>query len=82
MSPYREKRSEAALFICNVYFQVTNFIPIILPNLTKYDAHLFIKELSLHGDKIDITDENKERMFHSQKNYLCMIWNKKVIGDF
>ena len=48
---------------CNLKYKIPNFIPIVFHNLSKYDAHLFIKELGETFNKEDIgcIAENKEK---------------------
>ena len=48
---------------CNLKYFIPGYIPIVLDNLSGYDAHLFIKEL---GRRFNINDigviaENKEK---------------------
>lgn len=45
---------------CNLEYQIANFIPIFFHNLSKYDCHLFIKELSSVKGDINIIPLNKE----------------------
>ena len=42
---------------CNLEYQIANFIPISLQNLSAYDCHLFVRELlPIEGDTIVLTD--------------------------
>lgn len=45
---------------CNLNYKDPNFIPIILPNLSGYDCHLFIKQLCSHGGMINVIAQNKK----------------------
>ena len=48
---------------CNLAYKLSSYIPIILHNLSRYDAHLFIRELGNKFDtgKIGVIAENKEK---------------------
>lgn len=46
--------------ICNLEYQIGNFIPIFFHNLSAYDCHLFIRELSSVAGDIKIIPLNKE----------------------
>ena len=40
---------------CNLDYQIKKFIPIFFHNLSSYDCHLFIRELSfIEGDRTEI----------------------------
>ena len=45
---------------CNLRYKILSHIPIILHNLSGYDAHLFIWELGKETNKISVIAENKE----------------------
>ena len=47
---------------CNLKYKIQNLIPIVIHNLSGYDAHLFIKELGkkFNKDDIRVIAENKE----------------------
>ena len=45
---------------CNLEYQIVNFIPIFFHNLSKYDCHLFIKELSSVRGDINIIPLSQE----------------------
>ena len=48
---------------CNLQYKIPSYIPIVFHNLSRYDAHLFIKELaasSTDGAKIGVIAKNKE----------------------
>lgn len=63
-------RKGAAHSICNLNFKIPNFIPIFFHNLSGYDSHLFIKEMSCHGDQIDVLAQTKEKYISFSKNIL------------
>ena len=48
---------------CNLRHKISSYIPFVLHNLSGYDAHLFIRELSKKFDtgKIGVIAENKEK---------------------
>lgn len=46
---------------CNLNYKIPKFIPIYFHNLSNYDSHLFIKQLALHQEKLDVIAENKEK---------------------
>ena len=35
---------------CNLQYKIPSYIPIVFHNLSRYDAHLFIKELAVSTD--------------------------------
>ncbi|XP_046811879.1 uncharacterized protein LOC124421113, partial [Lucilia cuprina] len=45
---------------CNLEYQIANFIPIFFHNLSAYDCHLFVRELSSIEGDINIIPLNKE----------------------
>ena len=48
---------------CNLQYKIPSYVPIVFQNLSGYDAHLFIKELtasSTDGAKMDVITKNKE----------------------
>ena len=46
--------------LCNLRYQIPSYIPVILHNLSGYDAHLFIKELGNKSSNTGVTAKNKE----------------------
>ena len=50
----------AAHSSCNLQYKVPGHIHVIFHNLSGYDAHLFIRELSKHTNSIGVIDRNKE----------------------
>ena len=46
---------------CNLRYKIPSHIPIVLHNLNRYDAHLFIRELGKETNKIGVITENKEK---------------------
>ena len=61
--PYTGSYREPAHRNCNLRYKIPSCIPIVLHNLSRYDAHLFIRELGKKFDKgkIDVIAENKEK---------------------
>lgn len=60
----------AAHSICNLNFTLPNFIPIFFHNLTGYDSHLFVKQLALDDEEIDVIPLNKEKYVSFSKKIL------------
>ena len=60
---YTGRYRGAAHSKCNLKYSIPNFIPIVFHNLSKYDSHLFIRELARVFNKEDIgcIAENKEK---------------------
>ena len=48
---------------CNLRYKIPHHIPIVFHNLSRYDAHLFIRELGtkFNTGKIGVITENKEK---------------------
>lgn len=57
---------------CNLNYKVPKFIPVILPNLSRYDSHLFIKKLR---GKINCIPNNDEK--YISFNQEVVVVNKK-----
>lgn len=57
----------AAHSYCNLIFQVCSFIPVIFHNLSGYDSHIFIKELSKYEGEIKIIPKTKEKYLSISK---------------
>ena len=57
------KYREPAHRICNLSYKIPNYIPTVFHNLSRYDAHLFIKDLgkNFNTGKIGAISENKEK---------------------
>ncbi|XP_030760007.1 uncharacterized protein LOC115885288 [Sitophilus oryzae] len=47
--------------VCNLNFKVPNFIPVFFHNMSNFDSHLFIKELAVEEERLDVIPQNKER---------------------
>ena len=50
----------AAHLLCNLQYKIPSYIPIVFHNLTGYDVHLFIRELSSYGSQVGIIAKNME----------------------
>ena len=50
----------AAHSLCNLQYKIPSYIPVVFYNLTGYDAHLFIWELSKYGPQVGVTAKNTE----------------------
>jgi len=44
----------AALHACNLKYKVPKFIPVFFHNITRYDCHLFIKDLAIIPGEIKV----------------------------
>ena len=60
---YTGKYRGPAYRICNLRYKIPSYIPIVFHNLSRYDAHLFIRELGkkFYEGKIGVIAENKEK---------------------
>ena len=48
---------------CNLQYKIPSYIPVVFHNLSRYDAHLFIRELAASkpgGAKMGVIAKNKE----------------------
>ncbi|VDI12144.1 Hypothetical predicted protein [Mytilus galloprovincialis] len=62
------KYRSAAHNECNLAFKLPNFVPIVFHNLSKYDAHLFVKELGFGEGKLNcIPSTDKTYISFSKK---------------
>ena len=57
---YTREYRGAAHTKCNLEYKVPGHIPMILHNLSGYDSHLFIRELSKHMGRMGVIAKNKE----------------------
>ncbi|GIY31239.1 hypothetical protein CDAR_473651 [Caerostris darwini] len=61
---YRGPAHEA----CNLSYKIPNFIPVIIHNLSGYDARLFIKEIGFDESRLDVIPNNEESIDKLSKN--------------
>ena len=57
---YTRKYTGAAHSKCNLKYKIPGHIPMIFHNLSGYDAHLFIRELSKYSNSMGVIAKNKE----------------------
>ena len=50
----------AAHLLCSLRYKIPNYIPVVFHNLSGYDAHLFIKELSKYTTGMGVIAKNTE----------------------
>ena len=46
--------------LCNLRYKIPSYIPVVFHNLSRYDAHLFIRELGAHTSDMEVIAKNKE----------------------
>ena len=46
--------------LCNLRYKIPSYIPVVFHNLSRYDAHLFIRELGAHTSDMEVITKNKE----------------------
>lgn len=57
----------AACNSCNINFKLPNFIPVVMHNLSGYDAHFIIPELGYNDKSIDIIATSSEKFISFSK---------------
>ena len=68
---------------CNLEYQDAHHIPIIFHNLARYDAHLFIKQLSTKfSGQISVIPQNKERYIFFTKRVEGNVISLRFIDSF
>ena len=67
----------AAHIQCNVEYQLPKFVPVIFHNLSGYDSHLFIKQLSKSHGSIKCIPNNEEKYISFSKS-LTMDEKKRI----
>ncbi|XP_050505390.1 uncharacterized protein LOC126883768 [Diabrotica virgifera virgifera] len=55
---------------CNINNKLSNTIPVFFHNMSNYDCHLFIKELSTTGEKVSVIAQTKEKYITISKGIL------------
>ena len=46
--------------LCNLRYRIPSYIPVVFHNLSRYGAHLFIKELGKNSRDMEVIAKNKE----------------------
>ena len=46
--------------LCNLRYRIPSYIPVVFHNLSRYDAHPFIKELGKNSGDMEVIAKNKE----------------------
>ena len=46
--------------LCNLQYKIPSYIPVVFHNLTGYDAHLFMRELSKYGSQMGVIAQSTE----------------------
>ena len=62
---------------CNLAFEVPKFFPVLLHNLSGYDAHLFIKSLNSSEGKISCIPNNEEKYISFTKEIVVGTYKNK-----
>ena len=65
---YTGKYRGAAHNECNLNYRESKFTPVVIHNLSGYDAHLFIKNLGLTAGNIDCIPNKEEKYISFTKN--------------
>lgn len=52
---------------CNLAFQFPKFVPIVFPNLSGYDTHLFVNELGFNGRIMNCIPNTDEKYINFSK---------------
>ena len=53
--------------LCNLRYKIPSYIPVVSHNLSGYDTHLFIRELSAHTSDMEVIAKNKDYISFSIK---------------
>ena len=61
---------------CNLNFKIPKFFPVIFHNLSRYDAHLFVKHLGASKGKINCIPNNEERYISFSKDVVVKTFEK------
>ena len=46
--------------LCNLRYKIPSYIPVVFHNLSRYDTHLFIRELGAHTSDMEVIAKNKD----------------------
>ncbi|XP_072389408.1 uncharacterized protein [Diabrotica undecimpunctata] len=55
---------------CNINYKLSNTIPVFFHNMSNYDCHLFVKELSTTGEQVSVIAQTKEKYITISKKIL------------
>ena len=66
---------------CNLKYKKPKFIPVVFHNLSGYDSHLFIKNLSFTDGNIDCIPNNEEKYISFTKNTVVGSYTNKEGKD-
>lgn len=64
---YSSKHRGAACRNCNLKYKQPLFIPILFHNLSSYDCHLFVKNLSEDKSNLKLIPDNEEKYISFSK---------------
>ncbi|CAH1107474.1 unnamed protein product [Psylliodes chrysocephalus] len=68
---------------CNLNYKLPSFIPVFFHNLTNYDSHLFIKELTTKKESVSVLAQTKEKYISFSKSIMVeKSTNPKVRDSF
>ncbi|XP_071055042.1 uncharacterized protein [Onthophagus taurus] len=56
--------------VCNINYQLPKFIPIFFHNLSNYDCHMFVKDMALKEEDVDVIAQNKEKYISFSKKII------------
>ena len=57
---YTGRYREPTHLLCTLRYRIPSYIPVVFQNLSRYDAHLFIKELGKKSRDMEVIAKNKE----------------------
>ncbi|CAG9840781.1 unnamed protein product [Diabrotica balteata] len=55
---------------CNINYKLSNTVPVFFHNMSNYDCHLFVKELSTTGEQVSVIAQTKEKYITISKKIL------------
>ncbi|XP_071052135.1 uncharacterized protein [Onthophagus taurus] len=56
--------------VCNINYQLPKFIPIFFHNLSNYDCHMFVNDMALKEEDVDVIAQNKEKYISFSKKII------------
>ena len=66
---------------CNLNYKIPKFFPVIIHNLSGYDAHLFINNLAKTEGKIKLIPNNEEKYISFSKEIVVDTYKDKENGE-